>query len=81
MHIHRVTSLKLSQNLNSYLNEAAMCPQSVGEQIFKNFYDLMIKAGFFKILSLFWPFFLNLHKIEKNKSPRMVQTVLNSVEK
>ena len=35
MHIHRVTYLKLSQNLNSYLNEAAMCPQSVGEQIFK----------------------------------------------
>ena len=35
MHIHRVTSLKLSQNLNSYLNEAATCPQTVGEQIFK----------------------------------------------
>ena len=35
MHIYRVTSSKLSQNFNSYLNEAAMCPQSVGEQIFK----------------------------------------------
>ena len=35
MHIHRVTCLKISQNLNSYLNEAAMCPQTVGEQIFK----------------------------------------------
>ena len=32
---HRVTSLKLSQNLNSYLNEAARRPQTVGEQIFK----------------------------------------------